>query len=152
MSEEKVEKRAVMLQPERMQHAEYWRQDWVVNAEVGTTVQDVLDPQYWCHMASQIKPYDRVEVRLETGEWILELVVLSVDRTWAKVHVLHHHDLSQVTDEAPGPAKTKVQWRGAHHKHSVVRLSDNTVLETGFANKEDAAAWARQYEQRVLTT
>ena len=81
-------KRVVILNPSRLQGAEYARQDWVVNAEEGTKISDVLDPAYWAHTSAQMKPYDRIEVRLETGEWILELLVLSADRNWARVQVL----------------------------------------------------------------
>ena len=68
MSEVKELKRAVILNPQRRGLAEQMRQDWVVNAEEGTSVQDVLDPSYWAHIAAELQQYDHIEVRLETGE------------------------------------------------------------------------------------
>ena len=60
--------RAVILNPQRIGLAEQLMQHWVVNAEEGTTVADVLDPGYWAHCAAQMQVYDRIDVRLETGE------------------------------------------------------------------------------------
>lgn len=141
--------RAVILNPQRLLLAEFARQDWIVNAEAGTTVSDVLDPQYWAHCSAQMKPYDRCEVRLETGEWMLELIVLQCDRNWAKVHLLEKYDLTAVESLAPAPQKHIVKWRGPQHKHCVVRISDNEVLSTGHETGEAAQAWLKQYETTV---
>lgn len=141
-------KRNVTLNPQRMSLAESWRQDWVVNAEEGTQITDVLDPQYWAHMAQRLAPYDHIEVRLETGEWLLELLVTEVGRNYAQVYVMHKHELS-----APAPVpeaiKHKVIWRGPQHKHTVVRISDGAVLQTGFDKAELAREWMMAHE-RVL--
>ena len=85
--------RKSLANPQRMQLAEQWRQDWVVNAEEGTTVDDVLNPTYWASVATQFQVFDKIEVRLETGEWILELIVMSVGRTHATVYLAKRYDL-----------------------------------------------------------
>ncbi len=59
------EKRALILNPQRMKLAEYERQDWVINAEDGTSPDDLKDPGFWAHVSAQMKPYDHVEVRID---------------------------------------------------------------------------------------
>ena len=145
MAEEK--KRIVIVNPQRMQLAESWRRDWVVNAEAGTAINDVLDPAYWSHMSAELTPYDHIEVRLETGEWMLELVVLASGRNWARVHVMHKHDLAATEPAAAPSAKHIVKWRGPQHKHCVVRVADNEVLQTGFDTAETAGQWLLNYEK-----
>jgi hypothetical protein len=144
-----AKKRSVTLQPERMQTIEYARRDWVVNAEENTSIDDVLDPMYWAHVSVNMRPFDRIEVRLETGEWVLELLVTQCDRNWAKVHVLHKHDLVASISEAPPATRHMVKWRGPQHKFCVVRIADSEVLQTGFGSAEEGAQWLRNYEQTV---
>lgn len=139
-------KRDLILSPARMSLAEQWRQDWVANAEAGTTVDDVMDPQYWSHMAAQMQPYDHVEVRLETGEWVLELLVVSVGRNFAQVMLKHRYDLVEASkSETPG-SKHEVINLGPQRKWAVKRVSDSAVLQEGLAKRNDAQAWMDNYE------
>lgn len=144
---EVAEKRAVILNPQRMGLAEQLRQDWVVNAEQGTKIEDVLDPQYWAHMAAQMQPYDRVEVRLETGEWLMELIVIGVGRNWAQVHLAHKHDLEEMADTIPAAVKHRVEWKGPQRKHCVIRIADSQILQEGFSGKHEAYAWMANHEK-----
>jgi hypothetical protein len=141
-----TEKRVVILNPQRMGLAEQLRQDWVVNAEEKTTVQDVLNPGYWAHMAAQLQPYDHIEVRLETGEWALELIVLSVGRNYAQVFLAHKYDFAEVDPTRDDIGIThKVEWKGPQKKHCVIRLSDSAVIQDGFSAKVDANQWLDNY-------
>lgn len=139
-------KRQIVLTEQRFGLAEALRRDFVVDAEVGTTLQDVLEPAYWAYVTRDITPFSRIEVRMETGEWIAELVVMQVDRTWAKVHLLHFHDLAPSMDTAPPSQKHQVYWRGMHHKFAVRRLSDQEVIQSNFATRDEANVWLKNYE------
>lgn len=147
MSEVKEQlKRALILNPQRMGLAEQMRQDWVVNAEEGTSVQDVLDPGYWAHMAQHLQLYDHIEVRLETGEWILDLIVLDVGRTYARVYLANKHSFDEVDTAPPVGAIThKVEWKGPQRKYVVIRNSDSAALQEGFATKPEALAWMENH-------
>ncbi len=146
-----VEKpRTMTLTPARRALAEQWRQDWVVNAEDGTTVEDLKDPAYWAHVASDMQQYDRVEVREETGQWIVDLIITGVGRNWASVLIVAKHDLTGGTAAvAPESPKYKVMWRGPQHKWCVKRLSDNEVLQAGMESEIAGTAWLEQYERTV---
>lgn len=144
--------RALILNPQRMGLAEQLRQDWVVNAEEGTTVKDVLEPGYWSHMSSQMQPYDRIDVRLETGEWLLELIVISVGRNWATVFLANKHELQPAVENVPSAIKHKVEWKGPQHKHVVIRLADNVVVQSGFSEKSAAQEWLAHHERVLQTT
>jgi len=149
---ETPEKRAVVVMPARMQSSEFLRQDWVVTAEEGTLIEDVLDPGYWTHMAAQMEPYARVDVRIDTGEWFLELLVLQVGRNWAKVHVLHKHQLEAFDPEAGTGSRCEVKWGGPSDKYRVVRKADNEIISKGHSSRGDAEAAMAQYEKTVATT
>lgn len=142
-------KRAVKLPAGRLGEAQYERQDFVGTAEEGTVLADVLEPSFWTHHASRLKPFDRVEVREESGNWIAEVVVLQVDRNWAKVHLLAMHDLMAAQEDAPAPQRFAVQWKGPQKKHVVMRLADGVILQEGFSSKTDAMSWAVNHEQVI---
>lgn len=143
-------KRVVILNPQRMKLAEYERQEWVCNAEEGTTIHDILDPQYWAHMAPQMRPYDRIEVRIDTGEWFAELIVLSCERNWARVHLLRCEELASPTEDMLPTSKFKVEWKGPQRKWEVIRLADSEAIQSGLADRQAANMWLRNYEAVTL--
>lgn len=148
MSEVAEKKEARILNPQRMGLAEVMRRDWVVNAEEGTTIEQVLDPQYWAHMASQLTPMDTVEVRLETGEWLLKLRCINAGRNWAQMFLEQRHDLEKRAETMPSSTKHKVEWKGPQNKFCVIRISDNEVLQKGM-EKQAAFDWLSSYEKNL---
>lgn len=147
----KVDLRSRMLPPQRIQLAETWRQDWVVNAEAGTKIEEVLDPAYFALMCTQFQPYDRVEVRLETGEWVAELMVIRVERTWCRVRMLQVYKLVDEVAEMPPQAapRHKVEHKGTQKKWTVIRIIDGAAVQEGFASKELALEWLAGYERTI---
>lgn len=139
-------KPARILNPQRMGLAESLRQDWVVNAEEGTTPQEVMAPEYWAHMASQLQQFDHVEVRMETGEWIAQLVVVSTGRNWAQMHLAGLIELEK-RNEAAVAAKHRVDWKGPQKKFSVIRSADQVAIQDGFASRVEADRWLANYER-----
>jgi hypothetical protein len=142
------ESRNLILNPSRIQLAEYQRNDWVGTAEQGTTIDDLLQPGYWSHKAQDMKPYDRVEMRIDDGIWMVELLVLEVGRNWAKVKLLHEHRLTIADIAQTQIAKLhKVEWKGPHLKHVVIRLSDDEIVKDGISSKVDAEQWIADHEK-----
>jgi len=144
--------RAVVIDPQRMKIAEYVRNEWVVTAEEGTSVDDIVHPGYWAHMARQLSLYDRIEVRIDTGEFLLELLVKSVGPNWAQVAVLQHHQLVGVADDKTSEAHSEldVKFKGPIRKWCVVRKSDDEILHEKEESKLAASTWAAQYESTIL--
>lgn len=146
----KVDLRSRMLPPQRIQLAEAWRQDWVVNAEAGTKIEDVLDPAFFALMCTQFQPHDRIEVRLETGEWVAELMVIKVERTWCRTKLLQHYKLANEIEDVPQAApRHKIEHKGAQKKWTVIRITDGAAVQEGFASKELAIAWLDTYERTI---
>lgn len=141
-------KREVILDPLNIGLAQHRRQDWVAVAKEGTTTDDLLKPVYWSHMAARFQPFDRVEVREETGEWVAELMVLRAERNWASVSLLKVHDLTKLRQSADAhdASAYEAKWKGPVKKWAVIRKSDSEVVHDGEASQEQALAWLRQYE------
>jgi hypothetical protein len=144
-------KRAVVLDPQRMQTAEYVRRDWVCTAEEGTTVDDVLDPSYWVHVSGGLTMYDRIEVRIDSGEYLLELLVKQAGRNWAQVALLHHHDLAgKVTTGEAVTDEFDPLFKGPLRKWCAMRKSDGAVMQDKLESKALALEWISSYERTIL--
>lgn len=144
---------AVTLVEARMGLSESKRQDWVVDAEERHTIEQVLDPMYWAHVAPKLAMYDRIEVRVDTGEWMLDLIVIQNGRNFARVHVAAKHDfVTSSASAAPMQSiKHKVEFKGTHKKHCVIRIADSALLQEGFQTKELANEWLTNYERVTVS-
>ena len=139
--------KARMLVPQRKALAESARQDWVVTVEDGTSIDEVLDPAFWSLVCNDFQPMDRVDVRVDTGEWMAELVVLVVERTWCKVHMLHFYELGTPGEAPAVAARFRIEWKGAVRRFAVIRVSDGEPVQEKFQSRADAVAWLGQYER-----
>ncbi len=142
-------KGARSITDERMKLAEFMRQDWVVNAEEGTTLEELQDPVYWSHMAPALQQFDHIEVREETGAWVATLMVLRAERTLAIVKLLDHTPLGAADEEFKASATYVVKYSGPHHRYRVIRASDGAVVQSGLFDKRAANDWIEQFEKAV---
>lgn len=145
-----AEKRAVVLDPQNCALREQWRNDWVVEAAEGTSIEDVLRQEYWSLKARELHKFDRIEVVEVTGAWLVELLVLACDRTWAKVHMLQKHVLEEPTDVPQALDRYSIDWKGNSRKFAVIRKADKAVIQEGFTSRPEALAWLANHE-RVTT-
>lgn len=136
----------------RLNSSEFARQDWVVDADEGTTKEELLDVAYWAHVAMKFKPFDHLDVREESGSWVAQLLVVDCGRNWAKVHLMQYHDLSRTAAIETPSERYKIEWKGTHHKHSVIRVSDGHVIQNGFGTKDEAMVWLKGHESIVDKT
>lgn len=137
------------IHPTRMHLAEYDRQDWTVNADLGTKLEEVLEPDYWAHMAPQMQQYDHIEVRVDDGSWIAYLLVTACDRNWAKVKLLHRYDLVEDQSIPVASLRYKVDFKGPQHRWSVIRLSDGAYVHEGERTRLAAEQWMANHEKTV---
>lgn len=151
MSEVADTKRDVQLPPASMGLAEHLRHDWVCIASEGTKIEDVLKPMYWSHVAVKFETFDRIEVREETGAWLLEAVVTRAERNWASVVMLNHYPLDTAEadiDETVG-AQHQVKWCGPVNKWCILRKGTGQTIEMKIESKRDALGRLAQYEQTL---
>lgn len=142
------EKLTAVLMPKRIGLAEHIREYWVVTVEENVTRKDLMNPAFWAHASQVLKPYNRIEVRHDAGQFFAELLVLSVGRGYAKVFELSFHELDKsLTPEMQSP-DYEIAWKGPALKYCVVRKSDSERIKDGMG-KEEAHIWLRDYLQTV---
>lgn len=140
------EKRTPQLDPSRFRLAEQVRRVWVMTVEAGLTQDQVSSPAFLAHVAAKCQPYDRIEARADDDSLFAELLVVSVAHATAVVRVLRWEDLEGAADD-PGEAPTgyRVEWKGPHKKHCVIRDADSAIVHEGAASKADARVWLENH-------
>lgn len=126
----------------RFQPAEYQRVIYSATPEANTPVADLKKPEYWAHIAQQLKSGDRIEVEREDGAYFIELLVREVGRTWAKVVSLREITLEDTAFTIPEELKEyDVEYKGKITKWSVIRIKDRSAVYEGGSTKQDAVNW-----------
>src|SRR5688572_24720719 len=114
------------LKPSLLKSAEQAHLTHHVVLEAGTTIDDMLKPEYWKAAAAHLHPSDRIQVEAADGSFFAELSVRDVGKTWAKVKVCNekrHEPDEEVSEDAWMQAFTVTP----HHRGYVVkRNSDGT--------------------------
>ncbi len=144
------DKTSAPLRVGRFAEAEQRRSIYSAVVPTGVTLDDVLAPTYWVHVARRLRPYDRIEVTSEDGAFWAELLVLRSSTTDATVRKIHSADLDPLLSQVQGIEldMTRVVHRGQLEKWAVVRTQDGAILRSGMENKSAAIQFATQYEQQ----
>ena len=141
-----------ILTADRLKGAEYERVIHTASPAVGHTMEHMLTPAYWAHVAPKLKPWDRVEVRAEDGTYYAEFLVLACDRTWARMHVLRWDDLStqdvSLTEASQASAAFEVKHTPNLRWH-VIRKSDRQIMHKEAQTRADAETWLREHLKMV---
>ena len=132
------------MELQRFKGSEYERAEYVCTAHDHTTPQDLLEPGYWAHVSTLLRPRARVEAWANDGTWMAEYVALEAGRNWARLHLLqvyHFTSGDMAMTQADAMTPYEITFRGPHSKWSVVRKSDRAVLHEGSDTARGATDW-----------
>lgn len=147
MSEE--QKATPQLDAARFKSSEYEFVLYSAVVEPNVTREQIEDPGFWSHVAAKLRPYDEIRVLRDDGTIYAKLLVLGCDRTWAKVRVLMWESLTTKDVAQSQDADFKIEWKGPHRKHCVIRASDSEIVHDGATSKADAQVWLDNYRRTV---
>lgn len=136
---------------DRFKLAESVRRTHVVTPHHGTTLEEVMKPEYWAHIAAELKAGSHIEVVAEDGSWFAELFVVHAERLWAKMALLRKVDLVATATEV-NPADFEefyVKWSGPVSKFRVHRKKDKEVLRDNFETADAANAWLADHKKAM---
>lgn len=128
----------------RVTRAQHKYTRYFVEAEHGTTIEQLSHPQYFTHcIAIGLRPTDRLEVHEESGAWIVELLVVSVGQNSVETEVLFTHDFLAKGKLIGQPTADEkdyfVAWGGPGHKWRVMRADE--VVHYGLQSRMQANEW-----------
>ena len=137
------------LMPEKMGLAESKRHDWVIDIEPKLTLDEILEPAFWAHVAPSMEPLDKIEARWEDGSMVANIRVLYCERTYAKVALIDKEQYGEIATEVPESSlKHRIEYKGTTLKHAVIRNSDNAVVQSGFKERTQAISWMQDHERQ----
>lgn len=138
---------SVKILQNRIRPAEYDRTIFAVVPELGTSLDAMLAPEYWAHVAKNLKPGSRIEVTAEDGSWFAELYVRRASANAALVVVLRHYEFTNGKAAQPEAASEHadftVKFRGGAG-WSVVRNSDKAIMFENGKTREQAESWVAE--------
>lgn len=135
------------LLPSRFQQAEHARTVWRVVAEEGTTIEDVLKPQFWAHVAHTMARFDRIEVLADDETWFLDLIIRDCGRGFAKVAILAKTEFEASVEKATSIEGFEIAWKGPKRRWSVIREEGRAPIKDNFPGKAQALAWVQEFVQ-----
>lgn len=126
-----------------MQEAAVRRNQWDLEVDMDTEITDITKPEFWCHVASKLRKWDRVEVRHCAGLWMAEVLVRSVGSppVWAHVALLRKLEFpdAKIPPEIERTPFSVGFIRGQGWR--VTRKADARVIQSGFNTAAEAAAY-----------
>lgn len=125
------------LQPTRLVASEFARTTYTMELPKGHTLEDALKPEYWVHVAMQLKLGDHIEILAHDMSFYAEAIVIGLTSKAAKLHCYLQSDVTANTEDMVEDDDFDVKFRG-RAKWSVVRKSDNAVIKEHLDSKEDA--------------
>lgn len=120
-----------------------------VQAPAGSSVEDIVKPEFWINIAPKLRPCDQLEVIPEDMAYFARLMVVDVNSLGVYVKVL---DFVEIDTNVPSEAELsyEVKWAGPVDKFRVMRTSNNEVIERGFATKAEAHNYIKNIAPRQL--
>jgi len=136
------------LKATAMDHAHYTRLSMFAEVPAGTTLEDVLMPEFWANHTARLKRGAVIEVLAEDNSLDCELRVLKVGQTFANVRLLRHY---AGDDTARQPVKiqedVKVDYGGKQDRWRVIHRGE--VVSSGLETKAEAEKAAEDYRQKI---
>lgn len=127
-----------------LMQAESKRNIYRVQLTAGDKPDDLLAPEWWVHVAKQMRLDDMVEVMAFDRSWFGTVTVIEVGKAGyggARVaYVVGPVKLGNAAEVAK-QADHEVRWGGPNAQWQVVRIKDKLVLKAGLPSKEDGGAW-----------
>lgn len=140
----------------RISLAEYKRNVYVAVVPQGVTLEQALVPEFWAHVAQNIKTWDRIELRAEDKSWYADCVVINASRLSVSVRplVVLKLDAGEVGDGSRLPASKggyHVDYGGPIDLYRVIRNADSTVMTQGLSQTA-AHQWIAEHEAAFKPT
>lgn len=138
------------LMERNLHAADFARQVFRVNPPAGTTLDEMLEPDYWAHVARRMTPHDIVEVVPEDGSFYARLFVLNADKLWVKMAKLEYVDFGEAAPKLAITDKFEAKFGGPNVKWRVHNKSDNSLVSNdSFQSRGEAEKWIEQHSKAM---
>lgn len=123
--------------PTTIEESSYARTVWQVKPDPSVKVENLLDPNYWAHVAKRMKAGDRVEAIPDDRSYFAEFFVLAASSNWVKLVKLRNVQL--IKGNKPMEKDGYVVKFAGQHKWRVEK--DGEILSKNHDDQKSAAEW-----------
>jgi hypothetical protein len=120
---------------------------WAAVLPAGVPFEAALAPRFWVNHATRLHVGDQIEIHIDDQSFFGRLLVRHLGgatpgktHTEADVVRLEYYEFDQVVPVDDAAATHRVEHRGPHLQHCVVRVSDGKIVSDGNGSKEAAEA------------
>jgi len=117
---------------------------WRVNVPMSVDRDDLLNENYWQHIATSLRPGDEIVAMPDNMAWKDVFHVCGAGRLYAHVVRIQQFELTPLEQAVSLPSIYKVEFKGSHHKWAVVR--GDVPLKDGFETESLARRYAANHE------
>ena len=135
----------IVKKPTIIEEAPVARNVWHVEPEVAVTVKDMLDSDYWAHVASRIRAGDRIEAVPSDRHYFAEFFVVAASSNWVKLKLLR--EITLIKDNDTTRSGDFVIKFAGRHKWRVERGSE--ILSKDHDDKELAEKWLEENKSNL---
>lgn len=136
------------LKATAMDHSHYVRLSLFAEVPAGTTLDDVLTPEYWANHTQRLKRGAVIEILSEDSALDCELRVLKVGPTFAHVRLLRNYIESAAPTVSTGLHEdVKVSFGGKQDRWRITHR--DAVVQSGMETKAEAEKAAEEYKLKI---
>jgi len=137
------------LKATALDHSHYVRLSMFAEVPAGTTLEDVLTPEFWANHTPRLKRGAIIEVLSEDNVLDCDLRVLKVGQTFANVRLLRHYVGGEEARTAPKIHEdVTVNYGGKQDRWRIMHRG--TVVTSGLETKADAEKAAEEYRLKMV--
>ena len=131
------------IQEARFKPSDFVSKRFTIVVETGTTMEDIMRPEYFCHVAKYLEVGNQIEVMSDDMSLYARVLVMNRTNVSARVFALEYHDLSDAETSAAVPGMVtsedyEVVFRGIHSKWSIVKKDGGQVVLDGLEDRRTA--------------
>lgn len=132
----------------RFQQADYSIGRYAARPPSGTTLEDVMHPEYFQNELNVLRPGMLINVLSEDFALDCDLRVLTVTKTTATVRIIRVHEPDKAkTVKTADVSDLEITWGGPNHKWRYAHAG--TVIKHGFSTEAEAEAAAEEYRDTL---
>lgn len=135
----KLERKVAPVKALDVRPARAGRMEFEVTVPAGTTIEDVLDPDYWSHAADRVQKLGS-ELRIVPLDfaWVVWALVVKRSKHALRLHVINQVEIGESAREDDVVRGIAVKFAGSEDRFVIYNKDRGDVIQRGLESLSDA--------------
>ena len=143
-----VKRKVRAIQPSRFKEQQFLNTVYFCEVDSFTTRDDLLEPEFWAHVAKGVRPGDEIKVMFEDNSYWCWFLVTGAGTTRLTVKLLQEAVLQAQTSMSVDIGSYVIDYKGRVDKHTITRKADGKLMNRGISTKALAVSQAQNYQDK----